>query len=55
MTIGPLASTKMYCMIEPAEHTVSQTIESAKKWKVEGNDLSLLDDNGNVLAQLTRA
>lgn len=53
--IDNLASTLMYVEMEPSESTVSESIRSAKKFKVEGNKLHLFDASGNVVVELEKA
>jgi hypothetical protein len=44
----------MFVALQPPEHTVAQSIQSATKFKIEGDKLNLFDASESVVAELTR-
>ena len=53
--IGPLASTLMYIELDPPESLVQQSFSSARRFKIEGDRLTLLGEDGKVTAELQRS
>ena len=53
LTIGPAASTRMYCaepqgLMEQEAHFLAQLVQTAS-YRIKGDSLQLLDTNGNML------
>lgn len=57
VSMGPLGSTQMYCApdeLMAQEYALSQNLENVATFKVEGDKLTLTDEAGAVVMELTR-